>query len=203
MVVTPKDRDIKLDDLRNTNAKKLTIAVPGTRTTAFLTLSLILGKGNFDFEVLPFDEIIEAVQEGKFDAGLIIHEGQLTYAKAGLKCIIDVGQWWKQKYNLPLPLGGNAIRRDLGEQTMREVCDVLKRSIEYALENREPSIKYALGFGRGLDTALADEFVGMYVNQWTLDYGEQGRKAVNLLLSDAAKEGLVPDIGEVDFVYPA
>lgn len=202
MVVAPADAGLTLDDLRKNSSKKIRIAVPGTRTTAFLTLSLILGKGNFDYEVVPFDEIIEAVTEGKFDAGLIIHEGQLTYAKAGLVCIIDVGQWWKQKYNLPLPLGGNAIRRDLGADTLREVCGVLKASIEYALEHREASIKYALGFGRGLDTALADEFVGMYVNQWTLDYGDQGRKAVNLLLSDAAKAGLTPEIGDVDFVYP-
>lgn len=196
MVVAP--RKLSLDDLR-----KVKIAVPGERTTAFLTLSLLLGKGAFQYEVVPFDQIIEAVVAGRFDAGLIIHEGQLTYAREGLQKIVDLGQWWQEKYNLPLPLGGNAIRRDLGKKNLGEICAILKRSIEYALEHRKESLDYALGFGRGLDTALADEFVGMYVNQWTLDYGDKGRQAVNQLLSDAAKAGLVPDIGQVDFIYPS
>lgn len=197
MVVAPADRKLSVDDLR-----KVKIAVPGERTTAFLTLSLLLGKGAFSYEVVPFDQIIDAVNEGRFDAGLIIHEGQLTYSRSGLACIVDLGKWWKEKYDLPLPLGGNAIRRDLGKEALPEICTVLQRSIEYALKHREESIQYALGFGRGLDTALADEFVGMYVNQWTLDYGQVGRKAVNQLLGDAAKAGLTPDVGEVDFVHP-
>lgn len=195
MVVAP--RKLSIDDLR-----KVKIAVPGKRTTAFLTLSLLLGKDNFTYEVVPFDQIIDEVVAGRFDAGLIIHEGQLTYQKAGLEKIVDLGQWWQEKYNLPLPLGGNAIRRDLGPEALTEVCTILQRSIEYALEHRKESLEYAMGFGRGLDTQLADEFVGMYVNHWTLDYGDRGRRAVNQLLSDAAKAGIVPDVGEIDFVYP-
>jgi 1,4-dihydroxy-6-naphthoate synthase len=198
MVVAPSERKLTFQDLHN-----IKIAVPGERTTAFLTLSLLLGKGRFQYEVVPFDQIIDAVKEGRFDAGLIIHEGQLTYSQSGLSCLVDLGKWWKEKHSLPLPLGGNAIRRDLGQEVLPEVCDVLKRSIEYALAHRAESIQYALGFGRGLDTELADRFVGMYVNQWTLDYGQQGIMAVNQLLSDAAKAGLVPDIGPVDFIYPA
>lgn len=197
MVVAPADRNLTLEDLRN-----IRIAVPGERTTAFLTLSLLLGKDSFKYEVVPFDQIIDAVAQGRFDAGLIIHEGQITYARQGLSCIVDLGKWWKEKYNLPLPLGGNAIRRDLGEKALPEICGILQRSIEYALSHRAESIQYALGFGRGLDTALADQFVGMYVNQWTLDYGRVGRQAVNQLLSDAAKAGITPDIGQVDFIYP-
>jgi 1,4-dihydroxy-6-naphthoate synthase len=190
-------RAMTFDDLRNVQ-----IAVPGERTTAFLTLSLLLGKGGFRYAVVPFDEILPAVVEGRFDAGLIIHEGQLTYGREGLHQVVDLGQWWGRQTGLPLPLGGNAIRRDLGAQTMREVCTVLLKSIEYALENRQACLDYALGFGRGLDHKLADDFVGMYVNQWTLDYGDRGRAAVRRLLGEAAKAGIVPDCGEVDFVEP-
>jgi 1,4-dihydroxy-6-naphthoate synthase len=176
------------------------IAVPGERTTAFLALSLALGKDSFDYEVLPFDQIIPALQEGDFHAGLIIHEGQLTYAKDGLHSVLDLGQWWNQRTGLPLPLGGNAIRRDLGQQTMDEVCAVLLESIRYALSHRDDCLSYAMGFGRGLDKQLADRFVSMYVNHWTLDYGEIGRRAVRTLIREAIGARLVPDCGEVDFV---
>lgn len=189
-------RPLHINDLRH----HVHIAVPGERTTAFMALSLALGKGQFEYEIVPFDQIIPAMKDGDFEAGLIIHEGQLTYAKEGLHCVMDLGQWWNQRHGLPLPLGGNAIRRDLGEQTMREVCDVLLASIRYALEHRDDCLHYAMGFGRGLDKKLADQFVGMYVNHWTLDYGDLGRKAVRTLIREAVQAGLVPDCGEIDFV---
>jgi 1,4-dihydroxy-6-naphthoate synthase len=195
MVVSPRQLD--LEDLRH-----CTIAIPGERTTAFLALSLLLGRGEFRYDVVPFDQIISEVANGRFDAGLIIHEGQLTYAEAGLKKAVDLGQWWKQEHNLPLPLGGNAIRRDLGEQTMREVCGVLLKSIEYALAHRQDAVKYAMAYARDMGEDLADKFVGMYVNKWTLDYGPTGRLAVNKLLSEGARAGLCPAVGDVKFVDP-
>jgi len=191
-------RDMTLDDL-----KKTKIAIPGERTTAYLTLSLLLGKGAFEYEVVPFDQIIERVQDGDFEAGLIIHEGQLTYSDAGLTQIVDLGEWWFKQHELPLPLGGNAVRRDLGEQTMRELTRVLLRSIRWALEHRRESVKYALQFARGMETDLADRFVDMYVNKWTLDYGPTGQQAVNTLMREAAKADLIPDPGPIDFVQPA
>lgn len=177
-----------------------TIAVPGERTTAFLALNLCLGRGRFDHRVVMFDEIPDAVAEGKVDAGLIIHEAQLTYRRQGLHKVVDVAEWWGEQTGLPLPLGGNVIRRDLGLVQMQEVAGLLKASIEYSLEHRREAIEYALQFGRGLDTGLTDQFVEMYVNQWTLDYGERGRKAVRELLSKAHKANLVPDTGEIEFV---
>ena len=199
MVVAPRPRNLTLDDLR-----RVKIAVPGTRTTAFLALSLLLGKGNFQYEVVPFDQIIQAVSSGKFDAGLIIHEGQLTYANAGLAKIVDLGQWWTQSRGLPLPLGGNAIRRDIpgGPQALREICTILLDSIRYALEHRDESVAFALNYARDMGTDLADRFVGMYVNKWTLDYGDVGRRAVNTLLREGAEAGIVTAVGEVDFVEP-
>lgn len=190
-------RELTLDQLRQS-----VIAVPGLRTTAFLALSLLLGKDRFRYRVVPFDQILPAVAAGQFDAGLLIHEGQLTYAQSGLRKIIDLGQWWSQRTGLPLPLGGNAIRRDLGPTVMRELCAILHRSIRYALDHRELAVQYALQFGRGLNTDLADRFVGMYVNQWTLDYGPRGRQAVQALLSQAAAAGLVPPQPPLDFVTP-
>ncbi|MBL8881047.1 MAG: ABC transporter substrate-binding protein, partial [Phycisphaerales bacterium] len=170
-----------------------TIAVPGLMTTAYLGLQLLLGPGKgspgatrteavFTPEVLYFDEIPAAVRDGKFDAGLIIHEGQLTYEKDGLHLVVDLGRWWMKQTDLPLPLGGNVVRRDLGETVCREVTRIMKASIEYSLSHREEAVRYALRFGRGLDEALADRFVGMYVNKWTLDYGPRGREAVQRLL---------------------
>lgn len=197
MVVAPAKKKLGIDDLR-----RVRIAVPGVRTTAFLTLSLLLGKGSFTYEVVPFDRIIEEVAAGRFDAGLIIHEGQLTFEKSGLACVVDLGKWFTQKNNLPLPLGGNAIRRDLGPAVMHEVCTILLRSIQYALEHREESVRFALNYARDMGADLADRFVGMYVNQWTLDYGPRGRQAVNTLLRQATAAGITPDVGEVDFVEP-
>jgi 1,4-dihydroxy-6-naphthoate synthase len=176
------------------------IAIPGRMTTAFLTLQLLLGKDTFTPTVVMFDQIPAEVVAGRFDAGLIIHEGQLTYPQLGLHLIVDLGVWWQERTGLPLPLGGNVIRRDLGAARCREIAGILKQSIQYGLDHREEAVRYALQYGRGLDERLADEFVGMYVNKWTLDYGERGRAAVQRLLREGAAAGLVPDAGEIGFV---
>jgi 1,4-dihydroxy-6-naphthoate synthase len=175
------------------------IAIPGTLTTAFLTLKLLLGD-DFEYELHPFDEILDVVEAGKVDAGLIIHEGQLTYADQGLSLIVDMGKWWMQETGLPLPLGANAIRKDLGQETMDEVTVLLKESIQYGLDHRVDALEYALQFGRNLDRSKADEFVGMYVNDWTLDFGERGREAVSVLLQRAHEAGVIPDPVELEFI---
>lgn len=192
-----------------------TIAIPGELTTAFLALQLCLGKGvkkgsdggshgsakpAFFYEVVHFDQIPAYVRDGKADAGLIIHEGQLTYQNLGLHLLLDLGVWWGKKTALPLPLGGNCIRKDLGPKVMQEVTDIIKKSIQYSLDHRPEAVEYALQFGRDLDRNLADRFVGMYVNHWTLDYGERGREAITRLLKEGAAAGLVPDAGEVQYI---
>ena len=176
------------------------IAVPGRMTTAFLVLQLLLGKDGFTPQVVMFDQIPSEVLGGRVAAGLLIHEGQLTYAQQRLHAVIDLGVWWHERTGLPLPLGGNAIRRDLGQQRCREITDIIRRSIRYGLEHRAEAVRYALQFGRGLDTELADRFVGMYVNEWTLDYGPRGREAVRRLLADGAAAGLVPPVSRLDFI---
>ena len=163
-----------IDDLRGK-----TIAVPGTLTTAFLTLKLLLGD-DFEHEVHPFDKLLDIVESGTADAALIIHEGQLTYAEQGLHLVVDMGKWWMEETGLPLPLGANAIRKDLGAQTMREVTGYLKQSIEYGLEHRDEALAYALQYGRDLDHQQADTFVGMYVNDWTLDFGPRGLSLIHI-----------------------
>ncbi len=192
MVVARKPMTI--GDLRT-----IKIAVPGTMTTAFLTLRLLL-PGDILYEVIPFDEIIPAVASGKFDAGLIIHEGQLTFQNQGLHLIVDLGVWWQEKTGLPLPLGGNAVRRDLGPATMQQISRLLKESIRYALDHRQDALSYALKYARDMDRGLADQFVGMYVNDWTLDYGPRGRAAVARLLEEGHKAGVIPHHVAVDFV---
>lgn len=177
-----------------------TIAVPGRMTTAFLTLQLLLGREGFEPQVVMFDQIPRAVAEGRVDAGLVIHEGQLTYAAEGLHLVLDLGVWWQQRTGLPLPLGGNVVRRDLGDAHARRLTQIMQTSIRYSLEHRDEAVAYALKFGRGLDSTLADRFVGMYVNDWTLDYGEKGREAVRRLLAEGAAAGLVPQVNEIDFV---
>lgn len=177
-----------------------TIAVPGEMTTAFLAMNLLLGKGNFRHEVVMFDRILDHVAAGKADAGLIIHEGQLTYQNQKLHCLIDLGVWWKQQTGLPLPLGGNAIRRDLGEPAMREIAAIIKNSIQYSLDHRAEAVQYALDYARDMGKDLADRFVGMYVNEWTLNYGDTGRAAVRELLKRGHAAGLVPDPGNIDFI---
>ena len=178
--------------------KKSKIAVPGTLTTAFLTLRLL--AGDFPYEVVPFDQILDAVAAGRFDAGLIIHEGQLTFQNQGLRLLVDLGVWWQDKTGLPLPLGGNAVRRDLGADTIRQISRLLKESIRYALAHRQDALAYALRYARDMDTALADKFVGMYVNDWTLDYGPRGRAAVQRLLEEGHKAGVIPNSVAVEFV---
>lgn len=182
-----------LGDLRG---KK--ILVPGTLTTAFLALKLALPE--FQYEVQPFDEILNLVQAGQADAGLIIHEGQLTYATQGLHLISDLGQWWLKETGLPLPLGGNAIRRDLGPTVMGDVTRLLRQSIQYALDHRAEALAHALQYGRDLDRSQADRFVGMYVNDWTLDFGDRGRQAVRTLLQRAYEEKIIPHPVSLEFV---
>jgi 1,4-dihydroxy-6-naphthoate synthase len=174
------------------------IAVPGTLTTAYLVLNLF--APGIETEVVPFDQIIAQVTEGKYDAGLIIHEGQLSYSKSGLQRVLDLGRWWHEQTGLPLPLGGNAIRRSLGPELMSSVGGALRESIQYALDHRESALTYALQFARDLDPQLADKFVGMYVNERTLDYGPDGREAVTRLLDMGYKAGIIPYEAKVEFV---
>src|ERR1041385_5305973 len=177
---------------------KCRIAVPGTMTTAYLALKLYAPEIATD--VVPFDQIIPQVLAGKYEAGLIIHEGQLTFNKSGLHRIVDLGKWWQKVTGLPLPLGGNAIRRELGPQLMPTVTAALRESIQYALEHREEALAYAMQFARDLDTQSADKFVGMYVNERTLDYGSDGREAVRRLLDMGHKAGIIAIEAHVDWV---
>ena len=168
-------------------------------TTAFLAASILLGKG-FRNVVKPFDEILKYVQDGYADAGLIIHEGQLTYQNQGLVCCVDLGKWWMENYNLPLPLGGNVIRRDLGPEHIARVTGILKQSIQFSLDHRADAVKHALRYARDMSVELADQFVGMYVNKWTIDYGPRGREAVNRLLDEGARIGMIPKCTPVEFI---
>jgi len=181
-----------------TEIKKKRIAVPGKLTTAYLALRLF--APGIEVEVVPFDQIIPQVLEGRHEAGLIIHEGQLTYAKAGLHRVVDLGKWWLKMTGLPLPLGGNAIRRALGPDLMLSVSTALRDSIQYALDHREEALAYAMQFARDLDPQLADKFVGMYVNERTLDYGPDGREAVRRLLDMGYTAGIIPQPARVEFV---
>jgi 1,4-dihydroxy-6-naphthoate synthase len=174
------------------------IAVPGTLTTAYLVLQLY--APGIETAVVPFDQIIPQVLEGSYEAGLIIHEGQLTYDKSGLHRIVDLGNWWQRVTGLPLPLGGNAIRRSLGPELMLSVSNAIRESIRYALDHRKEALAYAMQFARDLDTQLADRFVGMYVNEHTLDYGPDGREAVRRLLDMGHKAGIISRASKVDFV---
>jgi len=181
-----------------------TIAVPGTLTTAYLALRMCLGV-DFAYVVVPFDEILDAVAAGDhrgqaIDAGLVIHEGQLTYADHDLHLVVDTGAWWFDQTGLPLPLGANAVRKDLGPETGREVNRLLRQSIVYGLEHRREALDYALSFGRGLDRAKADRFVDMYVNQWTVDFGVRGREAVAQLLARGHAAGVIPKRVVPEFV---
>ena len=191
MIVAPKAYS-------ESGIKRKTIAVPGKLTTAYLALNLF--APGIETEVVPFDQIIPQVLEGKYEAGLIIHEGQLSYAKAGLHRIVDLGAWWQKITGLPLPLGGNAIRRSLGPELMSCVSVALRDSIQYALDHREEALAYAMQFARDLDPQLADKFVGMYVNERTVDYGLDGREAVRRLLDMGHKAGIIPYEARVEFV---
>lgn len=178
--------------------RKVRIAVPGTLTTAYLALKLFAPE--VETAVVPFDKIIPAVAAGEFEAGLIIHEGQLTYANDGLIKLLDLGQWWREQTSLPLPLGGNAIRRSLGTETMLVTTNALRDSIQHALDHREEALTYAMQFARDLDAALANRFVGMYVNERTLNYGDDGKEAIRKLLEMGYDRGIIPHRAHVDFV---
>ncbi len=187
---------IKKNDLKGRR-----IAIPGERTTSYLTLKLF--EPDVETVTMPFDKILDAVAAKEVDAGLLIHEGQLMYSQLGLNRVVDLGQWWHEETGLPLPLGANAIRRSLNASLGREVERVIRESVTYALEHREPALNYALQFARDMDPAMADRFIGMYVNRWTLDYGEEGRRAVRELLGRGAAVGLVPSAFKIEFLSEA
>jgi 1,4-dihydroxy-6-naphthoate synthase len=191
MIVAPKA--ITKEELRNT-----TIAIPGMLTTAYLALRLY--EPNLKVVVKPFDQILEAVKAGEVGAGLIIHEGQLTYSELGLTKIVDLGQWWFDETGLPLPLGGNVIRKDLGEKLIKQVTKLLQDAIVYSLEHRKEALAYAMQFARDMEPGLADKFVGMYVNELTVDYGESGRKALETLFDMAYKKGIFEKPIKAEFV---
>lgn len=191
--VVVSERPLTPDELRGVE-----IAVPGTMTTAFLVLRLYMG--DFDYRVVPFDEIVDEVKAGRSEAGLLIHEGQLTYEAEGLAKVVDLGEWWLLETGLPLPLGANVARRDLGADTLHQLSAVLAESIAAGLDNRAEAMRYALQFGRGLDNGLGDRFVGMYVNELTLDYGEEGREAVRELMRRGEAIGAFGREVQVDFV---
>ncbi len=200
--VVARDR-LTLDDLKRADIR---IAIPGAHTTAFTTLCLALGTRDFNFEVVAFERIIERVASGEFDAGLVIHEGQLTFEESSLRLVTDLGAWWRLQTGAPLPLGVNAVRRDLESRyragSLVEIAATLLGSIRYAMAHREQAVAYALGYARGMDANLADRFIEMYVNRWTLDFGEAGRAAVRGFLQRAHEAGLVPNPGDVDFIEP-
>jgi 1,4-dihydroxy-6-naphthoate synthase len=191
MIVAP--RAYTLDEI-----KRVKIAVPGTLTTAYLTMKLF--GPDIETVTVPFDQIIPAVVAGEYEAGLIIHEGQLTYARDGLKKILDLGVWWREQTGLPLPLGGNAIRRSLGGDVQLITTNALRDSIRHALEHRDEALEYAMQFARDLDTNLANRFVGMYVNERTINYGDDGREAIRKLLDMGYERGIIPMRANVDFV---
>ncbi|HIA71368.1 MAG TPA: ABC transporter substrate-binding protein [Phycisphaerales bacterium] len=190
-----------LEDLLASNPK---FAVPGLRTSALATLRILAGEHTITWEPVEFTEIMDVVSAGLFDAGVVIHEGQLTYEEHGLFEVCDLGAWWKETTSMPLPLGGNAIKKDIDSRfdadATSKITGLLLQSIEYAMANREQSLAWATQWGRGIDMACTDEFVEMYVNRWTLDFGENGRKAVQQFLSDAASVGAVPEIATIEFV---
>lgn len=177
---------------------RLKIAIPGKLTSAFLALRIF--NSDFAFEVVPFDQIIDAVKNGTCDAGLLIHEGQLFYESMGLHKVLDLGEWWHDRHGLPLPMGGNVIRRDLGPELIKEVSTLLRESISYSLANREDALQYAMQFARDMEPELADRFVALWVNDLTLDYTDRGRQAVRILLSEGYEKGIIPNEVKVDFV---
>ena len=188
------DKDVDLPNkLRNS-----VIAVPGKMTSAFLALQLYLG--DFKHVVVPFDQIFDAVNRGDADAGLIIHEGQLTYTKSGFQKIVDLGEWWKTETRLPLPLGGNVIRKDIPPDVRHDLCQIMRESIDFGLEHRDEAVRHALPYARDMNQELADKFIGMYVNDFTRDYGESGRAAIRRFLGDARSAGYIDGLGEIEFV---
>lgn len=189
---------ISLKPMSQDRLNRVKVAVPGTMTTAYLALKIF--NPEIETEVVPFDQIIPEVLAGKYEAGLIIHEGQLTYGRSGLHKIIDLGVWWREKTKLVLPLGGNAIRRSLGAEAHAIISKALRNSIQHALDHREQALEYAMQFARDLDTSLASRFVSMYVNERTLDYGADGREAIRKLLEIGHERGIIPIAPKVDFI---
>jgi 1,4-dihydroxy-6-naphthoate synthase len=178
--------------------RDVVIAVPGKMTSAYLALQLYLG--DFKHIVVPFDQIFEAVNRGDAEAGLIIHEGQLTYAKAGFQKIVDLGEWWKKETGLPLPLGGNVIRKDIPAEVRHDLCEIMRESIDFGLAHRDEAVQHSLPYARDMNQTLADQFIGMYVNDFTRDYGETGRSAIRRFLGDAQRAGYIDNLAEIEFV---
>jgi 1,4-dihydroxy-6-naphthoate synthase len=197
MLVTLGEPPGDLKALREWLRSKRT-AIPGLKTSAYLALRLF--AGNVPTVTIPFDEIFNSVKAGKADVGLIIHEGQITYGEQGFRLALDLGSWWKSVSGLPLPLGGNVIRKDIAPELQKEVCGILKESINYGLEHRKAGVEHSMPLARGLDREEADRFIGMYVNDFTLDYGPVGRRAIREFLGRAAREGLIPEAIELEFV---
>ncbi len=190
---TPNEDVDARESLRGCN-----IAVPGTMTSAFLALQLFLGK--FDYVVVPFDKIFDAVKSGRANAGLIIHEGQLTYAQSGFEKIVDLGEWWKQQTGLPLPLGGNVIRKDVPAPVRHELSEIIRESIDYGLAHRDEAVRHSLPYARDMSTKLTSKFIGMYVNEFTRDYGETGRAAIRKFLTEAHDKGYIDGPVKLEFV---
>ena len=188
----------KQDAGKDVDLRQCVIAVPGTMTSAFLALRLFLG--DFKHIVVPFDQIFDAVGKGEADAGLIIHEGQLTYAKAGFEKVVDLGEWWKRENGLPLPLGGNVIRKDIPPDIRHDLVEIMRESIDYGLAHRDEAVAHSMPYARDMNEKLADEFIGMYVNDFTRDYGEVGRAAIGKFLGDAERAGFINNFGEIEFV---
>jgi 1,4-dihydroxy-6-naphthoate synthase len=193
LVITKKSSGASHVDLRN-----CVIAVPGRMTSAFLALRLYLG--DFKHIVVPFDQIFDAVSNGKADAGLIIHEGQLTYAKAGFEKVVDLGEWWKRETGLPLPLGGNVIRKDIPADVRHDLLHIMRESIDYGLARRDEAVAHSMPYARDMNEKLADKFIGMYVNDFTRDYGQSGRAAIRKFLGDAQRAGFIENFDEIEFV---
>ncbi|HZS17591.1 MAG TPA: MqnA/MqnD/SBP family protein [Candidatus Udaeobacter sp.] len=189
--------DGSLESIRD-SLRGCTIAVPGTMTSAFLALQLFLGK--FDYLVVPFDQIFEVVRSGRADVGLIIHEGQLTYEKSGFKKLLDLGHWWKERTGLPLPLGGNVVRKDIPPSVRKVLSDIIRESIDYGLAHREEGVRHSMPYARHMDAKLAGKFIGMYVNEFTRDYGDVGRDAIRRFLAEAHDQGFIDAPIEVEFV---
>lgn len=201
MLVTTDRGDLPEDPLPEEVREWLStrrIAIPGKMTSAYLAFQLAFG--DLPVEVIPFDEIFPAIKEGRVDTGVIIHEGQLTWQKEGFQKIFDFGVWWMSKHNLPLPLGGNVIRRDLPLSVQKELTQIVKESVAYGLEHRRPAVEHSMSHARGMDIPLADEFIGMYVNDLTLDYGERGREGIRRFLAEANGKGIIPHTIDLEFV---
>jgi 1,4-dihydroxy-6-naphthoate synthase len=198
LVIRKRQKAPVNNELVRETLRGCTIAVPGTMTSAFLALQLFLGE--FNSIVAPFDKIFEVVENGSADAGLIIHEGQLTYARSGFEKIVDLGEWWKHKTGLPLPLGGNVVRKDIPLPVRHDISQIIRESIDYGLTHRDEAVGYSLAYARDMNSQLASKFIGMYVNEFTRDYGEIGRAAIRKFLSDAHENGYIAAPVELEFV---